>query len=126
MSFESERLLIENQLKEYWNQTTISWGNIAFKIPSNEPWIRLNIVNGGSSYIALGGIKRHSGVIMVQIFTPINTGTDAARKYADMIVSIYDSKKLGNVICDAASIQILGATDVWYQVNVTIPYWRDE
>jgi len=126
MSFVNERLAIENRLEEYWNITPIAWANVDFDVPNNNDWIKLSILNGKSSYRAINYKKRHTGVISIQVFTPVNTGANKVREYSDTIASIFDSKKFNGVVCDVASIATIGADDRFYQVNVTIPYWRDE
>jgi hypothetical protein len=126
MSFVDERLAIENRLQEFWNYTPIAWENVDFDIPNNSDWIRLNILNGDSGYTALGGLKRHTGVLLIQVFTPVNTGTNKVREYSDTIANIFDSRSFSDIVCDVASVQNIGADDGFHQVNVTIPYWRDE
>ena len=126
MSFNNERLAIENRFKDRWVDTDIAWENIAFDMPNNDEWVRLTILNGASGYRAINGLKRHTAIIVVQIFTPIDSGTSTIRKYADMVTSIFDGQKFSDVVCDVASIETVGADDTFHQVNVTIPYWRDE
>jgi len=126
MSFSNERIAIENHFQEFWIDTPIAWENIAFTAPNKSPWVRLNVLNGSSAYRAINGLKRHLGLIIVQVFTPINTGTNAGREYADTVAQIFGEKKFSDVLCDVASIATIGTDSVWHQVNVTIPYWRDE
>ncbi len=125
MSFKNERIVIENRFEEFWNETPIAWENVAFESPNKSAWVRLTILNGSSNYRAINGLKRNLGIIDVQIFTPINSGTSEAREYADTVRGIFESKKFSDVVCDVASINTIGADSVWHQVNVTIPYWRD-
>jgi hypothetical protein len=125
MSFVDERLSIENRLQEFWNYTPVAWENVDFDIPNNSDWIRLNILNGSSNYRAIDYKKRHTGVILIQVFTPVNTGTNKVREYSDTIASIFDSRTFSDIVCDVASVQNIGADDGFHQVNVTIPFWRD-
>jgi len=125
MSFANERIEIENHLEKYWLSTPVDWDNIAFNQPNNKPWIRINILNGATEYRALQYKKRYNGIINVQIFCPIKTGTSIARGYADDVCSIFDSQVFDSVSCDVASVTIVGADAKWYQINVDTPYWRD-
>ena len=125
MSFADERIEIQNRMELFWMQTPISWENIAFNEPNNKPWVRLTIFNGTTEYRALQYKKRYNGIINVQIFCPIKSGTDLARQYADSICSIFDSVVFESVSCDVASVTIVGADAKWYQINVDTPYWRD-
>ena len=125
MSFNNERLAIEDRFEEHWKDTSIAWPNVAFDMPNNEDWVKITILNGSSSYRAINNSKRHTGIIVVQLFTPIDSGTSIIRKHADTVVSIFDGKQFSDVVCDVASIETVGTNDIWHQVNVTIPYWRD-
>jgi len=126
MSFASERTNIEGRFNTNWTTTTIAWGNADFDTPNNASWVRFNILNGNSAYRAINGLKRHTGVINIQIFAPVNSGTHTIRGYADTIAAIFDGQSFNDVVCDVASIETIGADDRWHQINVNIPYWRDE
>jgi hypothetical protein len=126
MSFASERVDIETRFKLTWTGTPIAWENVAFNAPNNSAWVKLSVLNGNSKYRIIGGLKRHSGLIVVQVFVPIDTGTSGARAFADSVISIFGDEKFSDVVCDAGSIETIGTGDLWHQINVTIPYWRDE
>jgi hypothetical protein len=126
MSFVNERLVLENRFKKYWQDTPVSWDNVAFDTPNNSGWVRFQVLNGSSSYRAINGAKRHIGLISVQLFVPKDTGTSTVRSYADTVVKIFDSKSFNDVVCNVANIETIGTGDVWHQLNITIPYWRDE
>ena len=125
MSFENERTEIENRLQANWIDTPVSWENITFSEPNNSAWIRLNILNGATEYRAINYKKRYNGIINVQIFVPIKTGTTVARQYSDIICSLFDSVIFDTVVCDTSSVTIVGSDTKWYQINVDTPYWRD-
>ncbi len=126
MSFASERTNIEGRFNTNWTTTTIAWGNADFDTPNNTSWVRFNILNGSSAYRAINGLKRHTGVISIQIFAPVNSGTHTIRGYADTISAIFDGVSFNDVVCDVASIITIGADDKFHQINVNVPYWRDE
>jgi len=126
MSFENERLAIENRFNENWTDTPVAWGNVDADVNNNEDWVRFNILNGDSGFRTIGGTKRHIGIINVQIFVPKDSGTSISRRYADTIANIFDNKSFNDVVCNVASMTTIGADDVWHQTNVNIPYWRDE
>ena len=126
MSFASERTNIESRFNTNWTTTTIAWGNADFDTPNNASWVRFNILNGNSSYRAINGLKRHNGIINIQIFAPVNSGTHTIRGYADTIGAIFDGQSFNDVVCDVASIQTIGTDDKFHQINVNVPYWRDE
>jgi len=126
MSFADERSNIEERFNDSWKTTSIAWGNADLNIPNNSEWVRFNILNGNSAYRAINGLKRHTGIINIQLFTPLNKGTNTIRGYADTIATIFDGQAFKDVVCDVASVETVGTDDKWYQMNVNIPYWRDE
>lgn len=126
MSWASERASIEARLSANWETTAIAYDNVAFEAPNNAAWIRLNIVNGDSGYRALDAKKRHTGVITLQLFAPKNQGSDTLRGYADTLAGVFEDVTFDDIVCRNASITNIGFNQEWHQMNVSIPFWRDE
>ena len=126
MSFANERQAIESRLTDTWTATSISYDNVPFDQPNDAAWIRLNIINGTSNYRAINSKKRHVGVIIIQCFAPINTGTSLLRGYADDLIAIFEDQIFNGIVCRVGSIATATPSDTMYQINVTIPYWRDD
>jgi hypothetical protein len=125
MSFADERKSIENRFKTEWTSTPIAFDNVPFNPPANSDWVRLNIQNGDSGYRSLESSIRHTGVINVQIFTPVNKATKTSRQYADIVSDIFSDQRFDDIVTDVSSINIIDDDDVWLQTNVTTPYYRD-
>ena len=130
MSFADERASIEGRFNTAWGNTTpIAWDNASFT-PPDTAWVRLAIRNGASITEAIGGagagdvLNQYLGRIWIQIFVPDNTGTGEARTLADTAAAIFNQVTFDNIRCMAPEVAIVGNTDVWYQVNVSIPYRR--
>jgi|TARA_R110000803_G_scaffold115665_1_gene184180 hypothetical protein len=125
MSFASERANIEGRFNSNWTTTAIAWGNVDIETPNNTSWVRFNILNGQTEYRAINYAKRYNGIINIQIFVPLKTGTNTQRGYADTISAIFESQSFNDVVCDVASVTTVGTDDKWHQMNVDVPYWRD-
>lgn len=125
MSFENERKSIESRFENAWTFTPIAFDNVPFNPPSNSDWVRLTISNGDSDYRSLQSTIRHTGVIIVQIFTPINQATKSGRQYADMVADIFSDQNFDDIKTDVSSINISDDDDTWLQTNVSTPYYRD-
>lgn len=125
MSFSDERQSIENRFKTEWTATPIAFDNVPFNPPNNADWVRLNIQNGDSGYRALGCGTRHTGIINVQIFTPVNSATMTSRQYADIVSDIFSNQRFDDIVTDVSSINLIGDDKAWFQINVTTPYYRD-
>lgn len=126
MSFDSERAAIEGRLKANWTTTSIDYENVEFNPPNDSSWVRLNIINGTSGYRTINNGIRRPGVIVVQIFAPINEGTKTIKGYADTILAIFQNQTFSGIVCNVASVEKVAPSNVWQQVNVSIPFWRDE
>ena len=126
MSYEAERASIEGRLSAGWATTAIAYDNVAFSAQDNAAWIRLNIVNGDSGYRVLESKKRHTGVIIIQMFAPKNQGSGVLRGYADTLATLFEDQKFDDVVCRNASLTNAGISNEWHQMNLTIPFWRDE
>jgi len=125
MSFADERKSIENRFNTEWTATPIAYDNVPFNPPSNADWVRLNIQNGDSGYRSLESSIRHTGIINVQIFTPINKATKTSRQYADIVSDIFSDQRFDDIVTNVSSINIIADDDAWLQTNVTTPYYRD-
>lgn len=127
MSFDDERAAIEGRFNTQWGSTTeIAWDNVPFTPPATA-WVRLSILPGESFNAALGATAvRHPGVIVVQIFTPEDTGTAQARTLAQSAANVFNNARFSGIRCRAAGIFRVGTFDGWYQMNVNIPFERDE
>ncbi len=125
MSFAEERKTIENRFSTEWTATPIAYDNAPFNPPANSDWVRLNIQNGDSGYRSLESTVRHTGIINVQIFTPVNKATKTSRQYADIVSDIFSDQRFGDVVTDVSSISIVDDDEAWLQTNVTTPYYRD-
>lgn len=126
MSFAAERQSIEERLFDNWLTTPIAYDNVDFDPPNASEWVRLSILNGSSTFTTMADNKRHTGVIIVQLFGPKNNGTATLRGYADAISAIFSGVKFDDVDCDVASLSTVRTDKNWLQMNVSIPYFRNE
>lgn len=114
--------------------TPISWPNVAFTKPSNEPWVRFGVLDGSSSFASAGAagnnIVRHVGQVVIQIFVPVMTAETKARELADVAAGLFSGVRLdsGHIRFGTAYMTPVpnSLDDGWHQVNVTIPFQRDE
>ena len=126
---ESERVaqLIRKRFAEHYQRTPVAWPNAAFTPPDDEPWVRLTIKGGDGRQVATTGRRiRRSGVVIVQVFTPEGEGDAPARSIADEVAAIFEAMTLDGVRFKAASNEVVGAHEGWFQINVEIPFSWDE
>jgi hypothetical protein len=132
MGWESERKAIESRFATNWTTTPIKYEGAPFA-EQHVPHVALFIRYGDRSQVSLGNNPtiRSVSVIIVQIFVLRETGTALAKTYADSIAAIFDRVQFmtadNNLIsCQTASIEQADETEGFFQMNVSIPYTRDE
>lgn len=131
-SFADERAAIEKRLKDNWTTTPIVFDNVGFR-PTDSEYIAIFIQNAAATQIELTGSTprhRYTGLISIQIFVNANSGSQTARSYADTIAAIFrnqtfSSGSSGTIICRTPNVQRVGVVEGRFQLNLTVPYYRD-
>lgn len=131
-SFADERAAIEKRLKDNWSTTPIAFDNVGFR-PTDSEYVAIFIQNATATQIELTGATpnhRYTGLISIQIFVDANTGSQTARSYADTIAAIFrnqtfSSGSSGTIICRTPNVQRVGVVEGRFQLNLTVPYYRD-
>lgn len=114
----------------------VAYENVDFTPPeqsgiSQGAWVRLSIRNGDSNQISFGGgdkgLHRAMGLIIVQCFVPEGKGEFLVRQLADYASAIFRSVSMSNGIkTKSPRVSYQGNSGGYYQLNVEVPYWRDE
>lgn len=97
--FEPARKLIEEAFSAAWGtRTPIQYANSSFVQPSGSPFVAVDIVWGPSDVISIGGIgrrtERHTGVVAVRCYAPVNTGTGVLNGHLDFAASALRMRQL--------------------------------
>lgn len=131
MSFEDARKAIESRLHTNWTTTPIKFENVPMK-ETADPYVAVFILEGDGEQISLGtpALRRWTGVIVLQVFVPADTGTKDAKTYADSLAALFDRAQFstgnsGTIRCRIPSIETVGDKHGWHQINVTVPFIRD-
>jgi len=132
MGFEDIRLAVESHLAA-WPDAPVSFDNVATQpsvqaaIDGKQPWVRLTIVPGDTMTAAIGdGPKaRHTGLLMLQVFTAENVSSAKAMQLADSLAQHIQYWQDGKFSTQAASLTRVGQQSGWFQVNVSASYRAD-
>lgn len=135
--FDKERETLETFFKTGWKTAQpnipVQYENAPFQEPADGRFVRFTILNGESARRALGAnaLRRHPGVIMVQVFTPGEQGTKPGRALADSVVAVLQEKVIQSgtdwIETLDASLASLGKVENGrHQFSVTVPFQRDE
>ena len=132
MGWASERKAIEARMSANWATTPIKYENAPLQ-ELTAAHIGLFIRPGDRAQVTLGSNPtiRSISIIIVQIFVPQESGLVLARTYADTIAAIFDRLQFMTddndlISCQTASIDVVGESGGMYQVNLTVPYSRNE
>lgn len=116
-------------------RTPVHWpDDAAFRPPHGLAWARLTIRWGEGRRVALGpSLDRHTGVVIVQLFTPAGQGHAANTALCDAAGEALNDVRLpcegGRVVFSTASLEVIGndrGGGPWWQQNVSAPFRRDK
>tara|TARA_R110000868_G_scaffold31638_4_gene115912 strand:+ start:1480 stop:1887 length:408 start_codon:yes stop_codon:yes gene_type:complete len=103
----------------------VSYQNIPFTPPNNNPWLQVFLRLGDNTYATLNSFNRQNGTLVVNVFTPIGVGVAANFTIAERIKDLFDRAKFSSIIFDAASgpSQVTpAAPEPYYQTQLTITF----
>jgi len=130
MSYSAQRQAIESRFQALFTGLPIGqvvFANVAYTPVQGTPYVRLTIKSGDSERLTIGAREhRNVGLIIAQVFTPIGTGSNGGLVFADEIAAIYRDQEFDGVLCRSPYITEVGPTTDWFQINVSIPFKRDE
>lgn len=103
-----------------------------FEPPEKELWAKITVNNAGKFITGMGDkpCTRTTGIIFIQLFAPLNTGTDALSQLADKWAEHMEFYKTDHLelreanIIDAGHSSAIGdpSSMSYYQYNVNVAY----
>lgn len=140
MSFELEAELIESEFNTAWGSTTpVQWDNVDYNPTAGTSYVTFTVVNGNTNIAGIGGssnMHRIRGLISINVYTALNTGSRSGRVLADQAAAIFREAQISNsdsssaeemtIFCGAGNITRLGKVEDWFVYNVTVPFYRNE
>jgi hypothetical protein len=111
-------------------QTAIAAGDVRY--PNDKTydpkgkaiWARLTNIPGlaGANEIGNGPVVHRTGIVIIQIFVPSNSGTLLITQTADKLRELFEFQGDGKLSYFSVSSTEVGDSNGWYQQNITIPY----
>ncbi|MCR4375333.1 MAG: DUF4128 domain-containing protein [Acidobacteria bacterium] len=108
----------------------VAWGNKNFTPPDNVPWVRVGIQHSGADPASVGdasaAMHRHDGMVIVEVFVPLDAGEGDIDDLCDDVADIFrdHSAQQGLRLRSPYTVTV-GQTGAWYKKNVLIPFVRD-
>jgi len=129
MSFSTVQRDIEARLVANWGTTRIDINpNVDFPVPSEqESFIKLRVFNESTNRVNVGmpGYHRTRGTIIIQIFTPLNSGNRTALSYGDTLGDLFRDKQFNGITCREAHVEDIGEFNGRWQTNLVVPFYWD-
>lgn len=100
-------------------------GGKPFEPPANEIWAKVTVKNAGSFISEIGSkpSTRTTGIVYIQLFAPLNTGTDLISQMADKWAEHMQFHKKDELeLREASIIDVSTYGELYYQYNVNISY----
>ena len=144
MSREHERQTVIAHFLSVWLTADgeVAIMNQPFTTPLNELFADVKIVETGTFRKSLGRtfIKRHNGVLQVDLYSPFGTGVAKSRQIADRLEDVYEelilpvpgtveSIKFGTPSSSRLATNVQRAEnldDNWDRYTFQAPYYRDQ
>lgn len=133
-----ERQVLAQPLKTYAdaNSLQVAWPNKVFdNPPAGTGYVRFTVLDATGQQIEMGSSNnthRVYGSLILQIFAPADSGDGTALALGDTLGALYRQKALnftdlsGHVRMRDPVVKAIGNVGVYYQVNVIIPFHRDD
>src|SRR5881628_1431768 len=92
--FEPVRKLLEGAFSAGWStRTPVRYENVSFTQPANAAWVGFYVRWGEGLPASVGPsgyrMERQTGVVLIQVFTPKNSGQKASMEHCDFAGSIF-------------------------------------
>jgi len=131
-SIADERVAIEKRLSDNWTTTDIAFDNVPYS-PTSANYIALFILPASATQNEIQGTNsqiRYVGVITIQIFTATDIGSATALGYADTLSALFRNAQFnygtsGTITTRQPQIQRVGVVSGRFQINLSVPYYRD-
>jgi len=128
MSYTAQNSAIRSRFNTNWTATTVKYDNADFTPPSNAAFVVLEIHNVDEMPVSIGNgvLYRSLGIISINIYVPLNTGTKILNQYCDAAALIFRGQQFSGVTCRGAKITRLGEIDGRFVANISMEFFRDE
>jgi hypothetical protein len=108
----------------------VVWGNKTTTPPDESPWVRVNIRHAGADPASVGdstaAMHRHDGMVVVEVFAPIDEGEGTVDAYCDDVAGIFRDYRAQQGLRFRSPYTInVGQTGAWFKKDVLIPFQRD-
>lgn len=135
--YETQDNALRDRFNTEWaDATPVQWPNVDFKAPEDangnpQEYVRFVVEDIEAEQASMGdpgnNVYRHSGAVVLMIFTPAGAGDQRALELADRAAAIFRGWQTQNtgLRFKAPFVRRVGQEQKWYHINVLVPFQRD-
>jgi hypothetical protein len=104
----------------------VAWQNAPYT-PGSKPWLRPLVRRASARPASLGpgAAQRYDGMLVIEVRTPIATGTAANDALCDKLEALYRGVQDAGLRWWTPWTVTVGNVDGWYKQDVLCPFQRD-
>lgn len=134
MSFAADASTIRDRLNTLWStgDGPLLFENVGSTAPDFDTWIRLSIREADTDQVSMGpvgataGTYRLSGLVMVQVFSPVGEGDGESRRLSSKVSNIFRGVHVSSggrdMYFGSPSVVTVGIDGKWFHANVNCPW----
>ncbi len=118
---EADLPLVDGLPTQYDNAPDINAQN-------GQNWARASIRMADNRRVSIGTPSRfrHPGVLIYNIFSQLEDGSDLGTSIADFVRDAFQNRRVNDVTYRTASTPPGGVSEGWWQQNISIPFYFDQ
>lgn len=121
------KVSLDTRLQDNWLLTPISFDNDSGYSKGSVPWIRSLLTPVLSENADLNGAMLHYGIYRINVFTPIDSGTNDAYSYGQQLMDLFSNTDFDGITCYASELRRNGDDgNGWYMMTVLVNFWAQQ
>ncbi len=117
------REIIESEIADNFTLCPVKYENVPLSDNSVDDYIEIFDRQSFSESTGMGDTSIHmGGVLIINIFTELNTGTARGRLIAQTLSDLLQSKNIEGLSLGVPELRPAEPNESWYQHNLLIPY----
>lgn len=123
LDFTEMRRIVEDTLKTSFTSCSIQFENVTLNKSDLTEWVAVFDAQSFSDSTGFKEVAAYTkGVVIIAIFTPLNTGTERSRQLAEDLSTILANKNIEGVQFDTPELHNAAPNETWFQQNLHVPY----
>ncbi len=127
MTSKAETIAIESRFATNFTVCSVKYSNVKYDPTPRQAWADIKVIIADSIKAEIGGgLHRNVGIISVNIYEGVNTGTATGKEKADIAAAVFRDAAFSGITCRSPMITEVGEIDEWYVINMSVPFFRDK